>query len=122
MLKGSCNCGAVSFTVEPENRATACHCQQCRKQSGHFWASGQAPVSAFEIEGYVRWYAASDTAQRGFCKTCGCFLFWKHNDEDKMSFSLGVIDGPTGLSLQRNIFTAFKGDYYALNDLTEADT
>ena len=59
---------------------------------------------------------ASDIAKRGFCPTCGCFLFWKHNDEDKMSFSLGMIDGPTSLRLQRHIFVADKGDYYDIAD------
>jgi hypothetical protein len=113
-LNGSCNCGSVAFTVRAEDRATACHCGQCRKQSGHHWASGQGAEDDFEIKGDVRWYAASDIAKRGFCATCGCFLFWKHNDETKMSFSLGVIDGPTSLRLQRNIFTEFQGDYYDL--------
>ncbi len=114
MLKGSCNCGAVTFTVKPEDRATACHCGQCRKQSGHYWASGQANVEDFDISGEVRWFEASATAKRGFCPTCGAFLFWKAHYEDKMSFSLGVIDGDTGLRLQRDIFTIDKGDYYDL--------
>jgi len=115
-LNGSCNCGAVTFSVVPEDRATACHCGQCRKQSGHHWVSGQAAVDAFDITGNVTWYEASPTATRGFCPVCGCWLFWKAHDEDKMSFSLGVIDGPTGLSLQRHIFVSDKGDYYDLND------
>ena len=74
------------------------------------------PVDAFRIDGAVRRYAASPTATRGFCPTCGCFLFWKHNDEDKMSFSLGAIDGPTGLTLTRHIFKADAGDYYRIED------
>jgi len=113
-LQGTCNCGAVRFTVAADDRATACHCGQCRKQSGHHWASGTGLTTDFDITGEVRWFQASDIAKRGFCPTCGCFLFWKHHDEDKMSFSLGVIDGDTGLSLQRHIFTEWKGDYYAI--------
>ncbi len=117
MLKGSCNCGAVTFTVTNGGQSvTACHCGQCRKQSGHHWASGQAPIADFRIEGEPRWYQASNTAKRGFCPTCGSFLFWKAHDEDAMSFSLGAIDGPTGLHLQKHIFTAFKGDYYDIAD------
>ena len=116
MLQGSCNCQAVTFTVSPEARATACHCGQCRKQSGSYWMSGQASLSDFTITGDVRWYEASPTAKRGFCPTCGCFLFWKAHDEDKMSYSLGVIDGATNLPLQRHIFTADKGDYYHIAD------
>ncbi len=117
MLEGSCNCGAIRFTVQDGGQSvTACHCGQCRKQSGHHWASGYAPVANFAITGEPRWYDASPTARRGFCATCGCFLFWKAHDEDGMSFSLGAIDGPTGLRLQKHIFTAFKGDYYDIAD------
>ena len=58
MLTGSCNCRAVTFTVKGGgDSVTACHCGQCRKQSGHHWASGYAPRAAFEIAGEVRWYA-----------------------------------------------------------------
>lgn len=116
MQKCSCLCGAVKFTVQDKGTATACHCTQCRKQSGHFWASGTAEETDFQITGDVTWYRASDTAKRGFCPTCGSFLFWKHDAETKMSFSLGLIDGPSNLSLQRHIFTADKGDYYELTD------
>ena len=117
MLDGSCNCRAVTFTVEGGgDSVTACHCGQCRKQSGHHWASGYAPDAAFGISGEVRWFEASPAAKRGFCPTCGCFLFWKAHDEDGMSFSLGAIDGPTGLRLHKHIFTRFKGDYYDIAD------
>ena len=117
MMQGSCNCKDVTFTIaDYAGGATACHCGQRRKQSGHHWASGHAPLEDFMIEGDVRWYEASPIAKRGFCPTCGTFLFWKHHEEEKMSFSLGVIDGPTGLSLSRHIFVADKGDYYTLAD------
>ena len=116
MLNGSCNCKAVTFKVTKPETTSACHCGQCRKQTGHHWASGHMPVTDYRITGEVRWYAASPTATRGFCPSCGCFLFWKHNDEDAMSFSLGAIDGPTGLTLSRHIFVADKGDYYEIAD------
>ena len=117
MLKGSCNCRGVSFTVKNGGQSvSACHCGQCRKQSGHYWASGYSEVENFTIEGEVRWFEASATAKRGFCPSCGCFLFWKAHDENAMSFSLGAIDGPTGLKLQKHIFVADKGDYYDIAD------
>ena len=116
MLTGGCNCKSVTFSVAQPVQATACHCGQCRKQTGHHWASGHMPVTDFKITGEVCWFDSSPNAKRGFCPTCGCFLFWKHNDEDKMSFSLGAIDGPTGLTLHRYIFTADKGDYYTIAD------
>ena len=117
MLSGSCNCKGVTFTVtEGATGFSVCHCGQCRKQSGHVWASGYAPEEHVRITGDVRWYEASSTAKRGFCPVCGAFLFWKSNDEPNMSFALGALDGPTGVSLQKHIFTASKGDYYDISD------
>lgn len=116
MLRGSCNCKSVTFTVKNVIRASACHCGQCRKQSGHHWASGLAADADLTTSGEVRWYASSDFAKRGFCPNCGSFLFWKMDSEPKISFSLGTLDGPTGLRLERHIFTADKGDYYDIAD------
>ena len=117
MLTGSCLCGAVTFTAtETAKPPVACHCSQCRKQSGHYWASVNAPLMGFAVTGEVRWYAASTTAKRGFCPTCGSFLFWKAHDEDEIGVALGALDGPTGLRLERHIFTADKGDYYEIPD------
>ena len=62
-------------------------------------------------------WSTAEHIKRGFCPTCGCFLFWKAHAEEGMSFSLGVIDGrPTGLELQKQIFVADKGDYYKIAD------
>ncbi|MDF1728370.1 MAG: GFA family protein [Sulfitobacter sp.] len=117
MLKGSCNCGAIGFTVRNKwQGASSCHCGQCRKQSGHVWASAYAPRADIDITGTPQWYRSSNDAQRGFCPTCGAFLFWAHDAEDTMSFALGALDGPTGIELEKHIFTAFKGDYYEITD------
>ena len=116
-MKGSCNCGASTFEVTGKTWSTTnCHCGQCRKQSGNIWASAVVEQADIEISGDVKWYASSDSAKRGFCANCGCNLFWKHNAETSMSFSLGAIDGPTGLSIEKHIFVADKGDYYEIAD------
>ena len=116
-LRGSCLCGAVTFEAHGEPKgASVCHCGQCRKQSGHLWASAQVPDGDLVIGGVVNWYQSSEKAKRGFCPVCGSFLFWKHADYDHVSFALGAIDGPTGLRLGKHIFTAEKGDYYEIAD------
>ena len=117
MIKGQCLCGGVTFetAAEPQG-ACACHCGQCRRQSGHFWASAHVAREALHIAGDVKWYAASEVAKRGFCPTCGSFLFWAAHDEDTISFSLGALDTPTGLTMTRHIFVADKGDYYDISD------
>ena len=116
-MKGSCLCGEVRYDVVGQPRAvSACHCGQCRRQSGHFWSSAQVDLDGIEISGDVRWYASSATAKRGCCASCGSFLFWKMGDEDAISFSLGTVDGATNLTLEKHIFTADKGDYYEISD------
>lgn len=117
MLGGSCLCGAVRFSVGGKvPDPSLCHCSQCRRQSGHVWASSHAPQDAVSIEGPVSWYRSSEMAERGFCPTCGSFLFWRRDDEDTVSFSMGALEAPTGLRLARHIFTADKGDYYEIAD------
>ena len=116
-MNGSCLCGAIRFTVEgPIEGPSVCHCTQCRKQSGHVWSSAFAAEDRIKITGKVQWYEAKAQARRGFCPVCGSFLFWKAHDEDTMSFALGAIDGPTGTTLEKHIFTASKGDYYDIAD------
>ncbi len=113
MLQGQCLCGDVSFQVERTPRdISACHCGQCRRQSGHVWASAVIPETDLTITGTPAWFEASETAKRGFCPRCGSFLFWKAHDEDSISFALGALDSPTGLRLEKHIFVVDKGDYY----------
>ncbi len=117
MFKGSCLCGGITFTAKGAARdPAACHCTQCRKQSGHHWASVQVMDADLLIMGSPSWFASSETAKRGFCPTCGSFLFWKGEGDPDTGISLGAVDGPTGLRLERHIFTADKGDYYDIAD------
>lgn len=119
MHNGSCLCGAVTFTVSGDLAPpSVCHCSQCRKQSGHIWASTHIPSDRLQMisAATLTWFAASDTAKRGFCQTCGSTLFWRHNDEDDISISMGAFSTPTNVTLARHIFVADKGDYYDLTD------
>ncbi|NRP26305.1 hypothetical protein XMM379_003019 [Aliiroseovarius sp. xm-m-379] len=117
MIRGSCLCGAIHFETDAKPKgASMCHCSQCRKQSGGIWSSAQVPVQEITITGPVSWYQASPQANRGSCPTCGAFLFWQGVGEDNISVSLGAVDGPTGLALEKHIFVADKGDYYQIAD------
>lgn len=117
MLDGRCLCGAIRFEVtEAPRDAVACHCSQCRRQSGHVWASAGVPPSALKITGTPRWFASSDSARRGFCPDCGSVLFWQATGSDEISFALGALAAPTGLRLERHIFVKDKGDYYEIGD------
>lgn len=117
MLTGHCLCGAVAFTARgPARDPAACHCSQCRRQSGHYWASVQVMDDDLTVTGEVRWFTSSPGARRGFCPVCGSFLFWKSDADPDTGVALGAMDAPTGLRLVRHIFTADKGDYYDIAD------
>ena len=116
---GSCLCKKVSFKAYGDLRdVIACHCRQCRKQTGLYYAATDVKTADLEIKGEenISWYAASDTAKRGFCSTCGSALFWKHNELDRISILAGSFDEPIGLKMAVHIFCADKGDYYDLTD------
>jgi len=115
MLRGSCLCGAVAFTAEPpKGRAIACHCAECRRQSGHYFAA--VPVAkdsvTFDREDGLTWYRASDIATRGFCARCGSTLFWRGDMGANVHILMGSLDGETGLKLGAHVWVREQGDYY----------
>jgi len=113
---GGCLCGQVSYQVTgPMRPVVACHCQQCRKASGHHVAATSCARGDIAVSGDVTWYQSSDTARRGFCGTCGSNLFWDGAGKN-LSIFAGSLDGTTGLKLIGHIFCAEKGDYYDLVD------
>jgi hypothetical protein len=64
----------------------------------------------------VSWYQSSTHVRRGFCSTCGSFLFWDPPAKDFISVSMGVFEKPTGTHLEKHIFVADRGDYYEIAD------
>ncbi|MDC0737389.1 GFA family protein [Cognatishimia sp. SS12] len=116
MPSGRCECGAVTFTVTAVRReVTACHCSQCRRTSGHVWASTVAQESAlvFQDKSGLRWYQSSGFAQRGFCAECGSSLFYKmKGGGDRLAIAAGCIDPGADLQLTKHIFVKDKAGYY----------
>ena len=115
--KGSCYCGAVEYELHGALRpSVACHCSQCRKTSGHYWSATQVSNENFVVtkDAGLKWFRSSDTARRAFCKECGSSLFWQLDSEDETSVATGTLDGETGLTTDRHIFVADKGDYYEI--------
>ncbi|PWW04448.1 hypothetical protein DFR52_1011146 [Hoeflea marina] len=116
---GRCNCGAVRFTTRGPLRAVvACHCSQCRRQTGLHYAATNVADGRLTVEGAdaVTWYRASQEAGRGFCRHCGSALFWKHDREDYTSVLAGSFDQPTGLAMAEHIFCDDKADFYEITD------
>ena len=117
MKTGSCLCGAVKYEVDgPLRDVVACHCVQCRKQTGTYLsatAANDGDLTIVEDRG-LKWYRSSGTASRGFCGECGSVLFWKGDGRDYTSITAGSVDGPTNLKLAGHIFCDSAGDYYEI--------
>ncbi|MEP0519157.1 MAG: GFA family protein [Hyphomicrobiales bacterium] len=114
-ITAKCACGAIKAKLTgPFRDAVACHCESCRRQSGHYIAATQIAVSALDIEdeSHLKWWRATDFAKRGFCDQCGSLLFWTEDLSDQISVFMGCLDAPTGIEISKHIFVEEKGDYY----------
>lgn len=119
MHHGACLCGQVRFRVDGElHPPDACHCSQCRRQSGHYWASTDIARAALTVTGeeHLTWFQSSEKVRRGFCSRCGSFLFWDPLGRDRIAVAMGAFDAPTGTQLAKHIFVANQGDYYTIAD------
>ncbi len=114
---GRCLCGSVRFTTYGPLRAVvACHCSQCRRQTGIFYAATNVQLDKIAISGedMVTWYRASDDAGRGFCSMCGSALFWKRDGAEDISVLAGAFEQPSGLAMGHHIYCDDKPDYYEI--------
>jgi hypothetical protein len=116
MKTGSCLCGAVKYEAQNLRDVLACHCVQCRKQTGNYMSATAASDVDFKITESrgLKWYRSSPTAQRGFCSECGSVLFWRGEGKDYTAITAGSLDGPTGLKLSGHIYCDNAGDYYEI--------
>ena len=120
-IRGSCECGEVTFSVTgPLSPTFACHCSQCRKTSGHYWAATEVPTTHLRLikDSGLKWYRSSAQARRGFCVGCGSSLFWEADGEGTTAIGAGTLDDlPRGATkVAKHIFMADKGSYYDVAD------
>jgi hypothetical protein len=119
MHKGSCQCGAIEFEVQGELSAPdACHCDQCRKSTGHYLVSTDVKKEDLKVRGEenISWYQSSEKVRRGFCLMCGSTLFFDAVFKDWIAVAMGAFDKPTNVTIEKHIFVSEKGDYYEITD------
>jgi hypothetical protein len=122
--RGGCACGGVRYGITGELRDVAnCHCEPCRRITGHFMAAtATSPGSLrFESDTTLTWYQRTEHVQYGFCNRCGSTLLWKASDKpDQISIAAGTLDQPTGLRTTHALFTAEAADYHKLDDTIDS--
>jgi hypothetical protein len=117
---GGCACGGVRYWITGHLRDVVhCHCEPCRRITGHHMAATAALRSDvhFESDDSLRWYQRTDTVRYGFCSTCGATLFWEAADKaDTVSIAGGTLDQPTGLTTVLAIWADGASDFHRLDD------
>src|SRR5271155_1485311 len=119
VASGGCMCGAVRYEVRgPLRDVICCHCQQCRRSSGHFVAATACRKVNFQLlsGATLTWYSFVPGLRRGFCSGCGSSLFFEDINGERMSIAAGTLDLPQGLKVGAHIYAAEKGNYYVIND------
>jgi hypothetical protein len=80
-INGSCQCGAVTFTLRTEPLLTyACFCTSCQKRTGSAFSMGLiVPADALDVSGELTaWSRTSDkghTNTRYSCADCGNIIY-----------------------------------------------
>lgn len=124
---GQCLCGGIQYAVRGELRDVLdCHCERCRRFTGHHMAATSArvdDVSIQDADSLLRWFFPVPEAGYAFCSRCGSSLFWQSVAEPtRRSICAGTLDMPTGLRTTEAWWTSQAGDYYTRPDLPEIDT
>ena len=101
---GRCLCGAVVFSITPAGEALACHCTDCRRHHGiAFHSISTHDFRLLEGAAYVRGYASSSWAERGFCTQCGTGIYYHLREQNYHGVSLGCLDEPKPM-LKKHIY------------------
>ena len=122
-IKGSCHCGAVKLEV-PEDAVgvVACHCGDCQKLHGNFFAMlavDRAEVSIADASS-VRWYDSSEKVRRSFCANCGSRLMKDPLGGPKLLVSVGLFAKELPRRIVKQVFVESKPAWYDLPSETKA--
>jgi hypothetical protein len=124
--RGECLCGAVKYEIHRTlYNVINCHCNKCRRIHGHIsaYTSSKREDLKLVVQSGLKWYRSvkdeTPNVYRGFCKECGCSLFWDAKGDVNIYISAGTLDQPTGLKTIGHIWLDQIGDYYELTDNLE---
>ena len=116
-LHASCHCGKVQIDLPAAAAGVlACHCGDCQKMHGNFNAFLAAPIADIGLSGAeaLIWYQSSDSSRRAFCGTCGARVLKEVTGAGRWLISAGLVDGPTGKRILKNLWDQSKPDWYDL--------
>jgi hypothetical protein len=114
-LHGSCHCGRVRVTMPASSTGViACHCADCQKLHGNFFALLAAERSAvlWEGEENIQWYRSSPANERSFCAHCGSRLAKRPFEGSRIMVSAGLFDRSLPRKVLNNLWLEQKPAFY----------
>ena len=120
MLRGSCCCGAVQFTLsKPPTMMGTCHCSRCRKLGASTFVfakrdaftltAGTDAITTFKPEPPYQY-------SRCFCKHCGTALGEITSAGDSFPVAANCFDDELPLANQFHEFVQEKPDWLHIGD------
>lgn len=117
MAKGSCLCGKTQVNTDfIKEQIIVCHCSMCIKQAaGPIFYSYRLQMKdyLFTETSEVSLFDSSEWAVRGFCQSCGTFLFTRYKKDNSTYFNIELFD-EIDKSIAKEIHVKDKRDYYSL--------
>jgi len=120
MLRGSCCCGAVKFTLSsPPTMMGTCHCSRCRKvgasaivfveRDAFELVSGADAIATYTPEAPYKF-------KRCFCSRCGTSLGEVTSRNESFPIPANCFDDDLGIANRFHVFVKEKPDWYTLCD------
>jgi hypothetical protein len=116
-ITGSCHCGAVHVQMPSASAGViACHCEDCQRLHGNFFAMLIAPRPdiTWRGEDNIRWYESSPKARRAFCTQCGSRLAKDPIGSPNLMLSVGLFPPSLPKRVRKNVFVQNKPHWYDL--------
>lgn len=114
-LSGSCQCGAVTYTVNAEPLFTyACHCSSCQKRTGSAFSMGIiVATAALDLKGALTpWSRVSEqgnTNTRYSCASCGNIIYGVGDtNPDLAKLQAGTLEDTRAVEPEVHIWTVRK--------------
>ena len=120
-LTGSCQCGAITFSVgAPALLTYACFCHSCQKRTGSAFSMGLiVPTDALRVAGKLSsWSRRSDqgaTNTRYSCADCGNIIYGTGESSPELAkLQAGLLEDTTAIEPEVSIWACRKPSWLTL--------
>ena len=120
-MNGSCQCGAVTYSVSAEPLFTyACHCHSCQKRTGSAFSMGLVIVAdTLQVKGELTpWSRTSDegnTNTRYSCASCGNIIYGTGESNPELAkLQAGTLDDTSAVEPEVHMWTLNKQPWLTL--------